>query len=251
MHEPRIGTAGWSIPKRHAAAFPPGASHLARYAGRLNAVEINTSFYRPHRRTTYQRWAASVPADFRFAVKVPQEITHRLRLTDATGALDAFLEQVAGLGGKLGPLLFQLPPSFAFDQLTAETFFALMRKRYGGLVVCEPRHASWFVREAEDLLKGFEIGRVATDPAVIPAAAEPGGFAAIGYFRLHGAPRIYYSDYAREQIDHYAVRLAAAAAGGRSPWCIFDNTTLGAASGNALMLAERLRALSIAGAANP
>ena len=59
--EPRIGTAGWSIPRQHAAAFPAGGSHLERYAQRFNAVEINSSFYRPHRRATYERWAASVP----------------------------------------------------------------------------------------------------------------------------------------------------------------------------------------------
>ncbi len=79
----RIGTAGWSIPKEHAAAFPAEGSHLQRYAQVFGAVEINSSFYRPHRRTTYERWAASVPEAFRFAVKVPKTITHEHRLRAA------------------------------------------------------------------------------------------------------------------------------------------------------------------------
>jgi uncharacterized protein YecE (DUF72 family) len=251
MHEPRIGTAGWSIPKQHAAAFPAGTSHLERYARRFNAVEINTSFYRPHRKTTYQRWAATVPAHFRFAVKAPQEITHALRLIDANDALDAFLGEVAELGAKLGPLLFQLPPSLTFEPATAAAFFAMLRDRHGGAVVCEPRHSTWFTRQAEDLLIGLHITRVAADPAILPAAAEPGGCNELEYFRLHGTPRVYYSDYGAEQIEHYAERIAAAATRGHSPWCIFDNTAEGAATGNALVLADRVRAISLAGVADP
>ena len=129
---PRIGTAGWSIPKQHAAAFPASGSHLERYAQRFNAVEINSSFYRPHRRATYERWAATVPEDFAFAVKAPRAITHDARLTDAEPALDRFLGEATGLGGKLGPLLFQLPPSFAFDPRTARAFLKMLRARHDG-----------------------------------------------------------------------------------------------------------------------
>src|SRR3954449_13476072 len=104
-----IGTAGWSIPKEHAAPFPPTRSHLERYGAVFNAVEINSSFYRPHRRATYERWAASVRDGFRFAVKMPKAITHERRLRDAGELLNRFLSEVAGLGPKLGPLLVQLP----------------------------------------------------------------------------------------------------------------------------------------------
>src|SRR5207245_7038537 len=107
MNAVYVGCAGWSIPKEHAGLFPTQGSHLERYAGRLNAVEINSSFYRPHRPATYARWAGSVPADFRFAVKVPREITHRRRLADAAEPLDAFLAAAGHLGDKLGPLLVQ------------------------------------------------------------------------------------------------------------------------------------------------
>src|SRR5882757_510271 len=78
-----IGCAGWSIPTHLADRFPATGTHLERYASRFNAVEINSSFYRPHQTKTYSRWADSTPADFRFSVKLPQEITHRRRLVDA------------------------------------------------------------------------------------------------------------------------------------------------------------------------
>src|SRR5665213_494195 len=110
-----IGTAGWSIPTKYAAAFPNTGSHLDRYGTRLKAVEINSSFYRPHQRTTYERWAASVPADFRFSVKLPRSITPNQRLTDCDDLLARFVEESAGLGAKLGVILVQLPPSLAYD----------------------------------------------------------------------------------------------------------------------------------------
>jgi len=230
----RIGTAGWQVPKDHAAHFADPGSHLERYARRFNAVEINSSFHRPHRRTTYERWAASVPADFSFAVKAPREITHDLRLARAGAALDAFLEQATGLGRKLGVLLFQFPPSLAFEARTAGAFLRVLRKRHRGPVACEPRHPSWFTPRAEELLIAYRIARVAADPAVVSAAAEPAGWRRLTYFRLHGAPRIYWSAYPPEQIRLYADRLAKSKAAER--WCIFDNTVLGAATENALAL---------------
>jgi len=248
---PYIGCAGWTVPKPYGASFPAAGSHLERYAQRFNAVEINSSFYRPHRRTTYERWAASVPDVFAFAVKAPREITHERRLADANGVLDAFLEQATGLGVKLGPLLFQLPPSLAFDGKIAAAFFAVLRARHSGSVVCEPRHPTWFTNDAEILLTNFRIARVAADPAIIPAAAEPGGYSEIQYFRLHGAPRIYYSGYSADRIEIYAHRVAEAALGGRSVWCIFDNTALAAATGDALTLQGLVLEKSLARAADP
>lgn len=144
-----IGCAGWALPREHRRRFPAGDSNLARYAGRLSATEINSSFYRPHLPETYAKWAASVPAAFRFSVKVPQTISHDLRLVGAGPALDAFLSAAGQLRGKLGCLLLQMPPSLEFDRRSAERFFRMLRKRHGGAIVAEPRHASWFAPEAE------------------------------------------------------------------------------------------------------
>src|SRR5262249_44608671 len=152
-----VGTAGWSIPKDHVDRFPAVGSHLERYAARLPAVEINSSFYRPHRPATYARWAASVPAGFRFAVKVPREITHRRRLAGVDEALDRFLAEATALGEKLGPLLVQLPPGLPFAADTAKWFFAALRARFPGQVACEPRHPTWFTPAAERLLVRYRV----------------------------------------------------------------------------------------------
>src|SRR4029078_10759992 len=101
----RIGSAGWNIPRAHKARFPLEGSQLQRYAARLNAAEINTSFYRPHAPETYARWAAAVPRDFRFAVKIPKIISHDRGLTRAREPLERFLAEVQGLGRRLGVLL--------------------------------------------------------------------------------------------------------------------------------------------------
>jgi uncharacterized protein YecE (DUF72 family) len=238
----RIGCAGWTIPRQHAALFPKSGNHLERYAGRFSAVEINSSFYRPHRHSTYERWAAAVPNDFAFAVKAPREITHHRRLTDIEAILDVFLTEVTGLGEKSGPLLFQLPPNLAFDLKTVRSFLATLRARFDGVVVCEPRHADWFVTSAEDLLTEFRIARAAVDPACVPTAAEPGGWNDLAYFRLHGSPRVYYSEYGPDRIARLAQQLARAGAGRSPVWCIFDNTATGAATADALAFVETLRA---------
>jgi hypothetical protein len=147
----RIGTAGWSIPKEHAAPFPTLGSHLERYAAVFNAVEINSSFYRPHRPATYERWAASVPQSFRFSVKIPKTVTHERRLKGASDLLERFLSEVNNLGPKLGPLLVQLPPSLAFETGTSDAFLRGLRSRAAGSIVCEPRHRSWFTPEVDGL----------------------------------------------------------------------------------------------------
>ena len=233
----RIGCAGWSVPKDHAARFPAEGSHLERYAGRLNAVEINSSFYRPHRPATYARWAASVPEDFQFAVKVPRQITHERRLADATEPLEQFLAECGALGPKLGPLLVQLPPSLGFDPHVALAFFDALRARFPGPVVCEPRHPTWFGPDAERLLTDAHVARVAADPASVPPAALPGGWPGLVYYRWHGSPQIYYSDYPDDVLGALAETLRALSV---PAWCIFDNTALGHAAANALSLAERL-----------
>ncbi len=230
----RIGTAAWSIPKEHAAPFPVAGSHLERYSAVLNAVEINSSFYRPHRTTTYERWAASVPERFRFAVKVPKAITHEHRLKDADDLLDRFLSEVSGLGPKLGPLLVQLPPSLRFEVGVADTFLTEVRNRVGGPLVCEPRHATWFMPEVEGLLDELRIARVAADPAPVSGADKPGGWRGMSYYRLHGSPRIYYSAYSSEYLAAIAERIASDAAAGVETWCIFDNTAAFAATGDAI-----------------
>ncbi|WCM26262.1 DUF72 domain-containing protein [Sphingomonas sp. QA11] len=236
----RIGTAGWSLYKPSADRFPDEGSHLERYAATFDAVEINSSFYRPHKPETYARWAASVPVDFRFAVKLPGTITHEHRLVDCEKLVKRFAGEVGHLEKKRGPTLVQLPPSLVFDPPRADRFFGLAREILGGMTVCEPRHASWFVPEADALLAKHRVARVAADPAPVPGAAEPGGWHGLRYARLHGSPRIYWSHYDAVAIGRHA---GAARAADVESWTIYDNTASGAALGNALEMLDRVNAI--------
>jgi uncharacterized protein YecE (DUF72 family) len=238
-----VGCAGWSLPRAEQHEFAEGGSHLERYATRFPAVEINSSFYRPHRPATYARWSASVPAAFRFAVKVPRSMTHERRLAggaELDALLDAFLAEAGTLGEKLGCLLVQLPPSLRFDAAVAGPFFAALAARTAVAVACEPRHASWFDPPADELLVAAGVARVAADPARVPAAAEPGGWRGLTYYRLHGSPRMYYSAYTDDYLDALAARMRADRAAGRPVWCVFDNTASGAATRNALDVLTRV-----------
>jgi uncharacterized protein YecE (DUF72 family) len=203
----------------------------------FSAVEINSSFYRPHRRETYARWAASTPPDFRFTAKVPREITHALRLRGAEAALEKFLSEVTGLGARLGALLVQLPPSAAFDPEAAREFLGAFRDRFEGRIAWEARHASWFTPAALEMLARREVASVAADPAVVPAAGVPGAFEGFAYFRLHGSPRLYYSNYGEEFLEALVARRRAFDG---DAFCIFDNTAEGAAVPNALRVRELL-----------
>ena len=227
-----LGCAGWSVPRLHAEHFPQQGTQLQRYATRLNAVEINSSFYRAHQPKTYARWAASVPEHFRFSVKLPKAITHEKRLVGCTGLLEQFLHECGHLGDRLGCLLVQLPPSLAFDVDVADRFFTRLRKHYDGWLAVEPRHPSWAT--AQSLLVDLQVAQVAASPSRFGVDAQPGGWQGLVYWRLHGEPQIYRSAYARDYLQRLAARLQQREDAQQPAWCIFDNTASGAALGDAL-----------------
>jgi uncharacterized protein YecE (DUF72 family) len=233
MNHTRIGCAGWSIDRESAARFPVDGSHLERYARVLNAVEINSSFYRPHQPQTYARWAAGVPADFRFAVKLPRSITHDSRLAGVNELLARFAGEAGALGDRLGCVLVQLPPSLALERAVADVFFPALAARFGCMIACEARHGSWFGADATALLQSHGVTRVIADPP----AREPGPYVPTSgsiYTRLHGSPRMYHSSYDDDYLDSVAAYLS-----GKDAWCIFDNTASGAALPNALTLLKK------------
>src|SRR6187402_2188686 len=229
----RIGTAGWSLPAKPQEA----GTHLYHYARTLSCAEINSTFYRPHRASTWAKWAAETPDHFRFSIKAPKTITHEAKLRNAETLLHDFFDQIKPVHHKQGPILFQLPPSLAFDAALADAFFITHRSLYKGETALEPRHASWFTAEADALLRQYAIARVAADPAkASPEAAIPGGDLALRYFRLHGSPRIYYSSYQPEFLARLAEKIKAH----KNSWVIFDNTTLSHAYANAMELERSL-----------
>lgn len=241
FERPRIGCAGWNIPPNFASLFAKSGAHLEKYASRFSAVEINSSFYRLHRFQTYVRWAASVPEDFRFSVKVPKQITHELQLRKARAAIDEFLATVAGLGSKLAVLLVQLPPSFKFSAPTATAFFKQLVAQCSCAVVCEPRHASWFTSRACELLKQYRVSLVFADPTPSGCEMPTVSTGQVTYYRLHGRPRVYYSRYELAFLQSLAPRLLARS----NSWCIFDNTAEGWAVQNALEMQQLARAVPV------
>jgi len=243
-----IGTSDWGIAAEGTAAFRAEDFHLQRFSALMGCVEINSSFYRSHRASTYERWAGRAPADFRFSVKCPKQISHKYRLEGARDALARFVDAAQALGSKWCVLLVQLPPTLVYDELVAGHFFEQVHARFGGSIACEPRHASWFTAPAERLMRDLEVSRSAVDPAKWPGAEEPGGWtqvlamdhAPLLYCRWHGSPREYWSSYDETWLRERALWLQALPQE-QSCWCIFGNTAAGAAMRNALRLKAMLR----------
>lgn len=231
------------MPALHKHLLPAQGSGLERYAAVFNAVEINSSFYRPHQHSTYARWAESVPDSFRFSVKIPRTITHDRHLKGTGTELAAFLAQTSGLGNRLGGFLVQLPPSLAFDARSANAFFNRLHDQLSPevAIACEPRHLSWFAAKLEAFWSRHNVNRVGVDPPLTPEASAPGNAGPWRYWRLHGSPQMYYSDYPVEALTTLADTLNTIEPA-QSPWVMFDNTAAGHAAGNAYQLMELISA---------
>ena len=230
-----IGTAAWSVPKALGTTFASEGTHLERYSQILNCVEINTAFYRDHKPETYEKWARSTPDNFRFAVKLSRAFTHDDQLAVNPAALREVVEGIMRLGGKLGVILIQLPPKLAFHKATVDTFFKELRAIYPGPLVIEPRHKSWIGADALQVLKTFGVGKVIADPEPCPSGPEFQKVTAdICYIRWHGSPVIYESRYDQDSLDQLKKQVDQLQADFKSVWIIFDNTTFGWATVNAL-----------------
>jgi uncharacterized protein YecE (DUF72 family) len=235
----RIGCAGWGLNDAIADQFPGDGTHLERYSQVLNCVEINSSFYKPHRPETYARWRDSVPKSFRFSVKLPRSITHDARLADCEPLLDNFFETAGQLGDTLGCWLAQLPPSLVFEPEVAHAFFVALRERTSLPVAFEARHESWFTAEAAALLKSKHVAYVDADPQPPDCIIKRRADTSLSYFRLHGSPELYRSSYEYPYLDALALTLHDRAKKSKEVWCIFDNTAEGCAQPNALRLKSR------------
>ena len=181
------GSSGFSYPPWKGAFYPadlPSRRFLAYYASRLDAVEVNNSFYRMPKPELLARWASEVPDHFRFAIKAPAHISHRAKPAAAAGAM-AELWQVAGaIGQRLGPVLFQLPPTMPVDLDRLAGFLALLPA--GMRAAFELRHPSWRDPAVHAALRAAGAALCITD---MPGAAEPElvATAPFGYLRLRRA----------------------------------------------------------------
>lgn len=194
----RVGTSGWSYKEWKGSFYPsdlPSDEMLRYYATRLPTVEINNSFYRIPREKVLLEWAAQVPAGFRFVLKASRRITHINRLSDEDGSLGYFLQTVNVLGEKLGPTLFQCPPSLRKDTTRLREFLARVPRTWRAAL--EFRHASWFSDEVYDALREHDIALVTAeeDEEATPLVST----ASWGYLRLRKT--IYATDELRAWVE--------------------------------------------------
>jgi uncharacterized protein YecE (DUF72 family) len=233
-----VGTAGWANPPSEREQRASGQSHLQHYATLFNAVEINSSFYRSHQRSTYERWSATTPAGFGFSVKAPRSVTHDCGLRHCRSELDQFLQEIAGLGRKLRVILVQTPASLEYDPRVAVRFFKSLIAGCSAQIALEARHASWFAPRAQAKLRQIGVCRVVADPAKIAGAGRPPDAGSLVYYRLHGSPRMYYSAYTPEYLMGlgHEIRTLTATARSEEVWCLFDNTARHASWENAQYL---------------
>jgi uncharacterized protein YecE (DUF72 family) len=201
MAEFLVGTSGFSYPAWRGPFYPeklPAAGMLGFYAGAFPTVEINNTFYRMPAPKMLASWVEQTPAHFRFALKAPQQITHRLRLKEAAEPTREFVRRSEALGEKRGPLLFQLPPNLKADHARLEAFLAALPA--GLQPAFEFRHESWFRDETWSLLRahGAALCIAQTDDLDTPLV----GTATFGYVRLR-------RDYEPAALADWAGRLRA------------------------------------------
>jgi uncharacterized protein YecE (DUF72 family) len=203
-----IGTSGWSYKEWKGSFYPPtlpADQMLRHYASRFSAVEVNNSFYRTPSEAVLATWAGEVPEDFRFVMKASRRITHNGRLKDEDGSLLYFLRAVNPLGPRLGPTLFQLPPTFQKDLPRLRAFLDRLPAKWPAAF--EFRDDTWFDDEVYQLLAARNAALVAVDQDDSDGPGAPLVITANwGYLRLRR------SGYDIAALQHWAATI------GRQPW---------------------------------
>jgi uncharacterized protein YecE (DUF72 family) len=202
-----VGTSGWSYKEWKGSFYPeklPAEEMLRFYSTRFPTVEVNNSFYRIPSERVLAGWAEQVPAGFRFVLKASRRVTHNNRLKDEDGSLAYFLRAVNPLGERLGPTLFQLPPTFKKDVSRLQDFLGRLPRRWPAAI--EFRHSSWFDDEVYDLLRARDVALVAVDEDQGEGAGAPlVPTASWGYLRLRR------TQYDPAALQSWATRIAAQA----------------------------------------
>jgi uncharacterized protein YecE (DUF72 family) len=233
MSEIRIGTSGWHYKHWCGPFYPektPGSRMFGCYQQEFNTVELNNSFYRLPTEAAIKSWLDSSPPGFLFAAKASRYITHRKRLSDPESAIDIFFNRMEGLGSKLGPILFQLPPRWNANTERLENFLqALPRAREYAF---EFRDPSWNQEAIYDILRRHNAAYVITE---IAGYQSPELLTSdFTYIRLHGpGERAYQGDYSQEQLQKWADRIRKWSTSLRSIYVYFDNDQAGFAAKNA------------------
>jgi uncharacterized protein YecE (DUF72 family) len=237
----RIGCSGWNYDSwRHGVFYPnrlPPRRWLEEYARHFDTVEVNATFYRLPTEKAVQGWVEQTPAEFVFAVKMSRYVTHQKRLRDLPPSLEVFYERIGPLvqSPKLGPVLWQLPPTFRRDdERLAEALAQLPKGRHA----FEFRHESWFADEVYELLRAHGAALVIADSPRYPFQTHE-LTAEFTFIRFHHGKRGRGGNYSERELEEWAQRIEA--------WrrrvdvyAYFNNDWQGYAPRNALRLKARL-----------
>ncbi|MCS7214839.1 MAG: DUF72 domain-containing protein [Thermodesulfovibrio sp.] len=232
-----IGTSGWQYGHWKGIFYPEGLKYsdwLNYYCKYLSTVEINVTFYRDVKPSTFQRWYSLTKEDFIFSVKLSRQITHFKRLKVDKALIDEFLNKYSNLKEKLGVILIQLPPGLKFDRFLVDKFLYLLDKKYKYTI--EVRNKTFISDIFFEMLKLNNIAFCIADSA--------GRFpyyetitADFVYIRLHGSQKLYASEYTDKELGEWADKIKS---WNKTTYIYFDNDYRGYAVKNALKLKELL-----------
>ncbi len=235
----RIGCSGWQYDHWRGSFYPadlPRDRWLEHYATRFDTVELNNSFYRLPAASAFAAWGRRVPADFRFAVKASRYLTHLRKLREPDEPLARLWSRAVQLEGRLGPMLYQLPPHWQRNLERLDQFLALVPARRAQAV--EVRDPSWYDEAVYSALREHGVALCLHD---MRGSASPdcqvGPFV---YVRFHGAGRRYGGRYPDDVLDDWAARLRHWAAQGLDCWAYFNNDVGGHAPRDAARLRDRV-----------
>lgn len=238
-----IGTSGWVYSDWQGIFYPqtlPSKEKLSYFARHFKTAEVNYSFYHLPRAQTYQNWYSQTPADFLFALKASRFITHIKRLKGVNQAWKVFLENALNLKEKLGPILFQFPPSFKATQENLERlekFLKFINSPIGkgslksSRFAFEFRDKSWFDEKIYKLLRKYKAAWVIADSSRYPRADIV--TAPFIYIRMHGPGPMFASKYSKKELWQLAQKIKKWQKEPRDIYCYFNNDFQGYALENA------------------
>jgi uncharacterized protein YecE (DUF72 family) len=242
-----IGTSGWHYKHWHGCFYPssfPAAKMLRWYAERFDTVEINNSFYCLPKPEALAAWCRETPANFCFAVKASRFITHNKKLLDPKETIRNFMSAIRGLGKRLGPILFQLPPGWQLNLERLESFLRALPR--GRQHVFEFRNPMWNVQPVYDTLRRYNAAYCIYELAGFQSPMEV--TADFAYVRLHGPGNKYQGDYSHDQLKSWAGKIDEWRKSLRDVYIYFDNDQAGYAAKNAQELKAMVTGNSSPGA---
>jgi len=240
-----VGTSGYNYSHWSDGVFYPGGlserEWLEYYANFFNTVELNVSFYRLPKRSTFEGWRKRTPEDFTFVVKGSRYITHIKKLKDCGEALNLFFNHVEGLKEKLGAVLWQLPPNLHINCERLESFCKIIHDLKVSSLTrhsFEFRHRSWFCKEVYSILKKYGFSLCIAHSNYWPY--EEVTTSDFVYLRFHGGEILYGSNYSEKELRDWASKARYWMGKGKDIYAYFNNDAHGFAVKNALRFKELL-----------